>query len=186
MDVSADLTELARTAVTVVCAGVKSILDIGRTLEVLETYGVTVMGFQTDEFPAFFTRRSGYAPSVRVEDATDVARVMTANRDLKLHSGMVVAVPVPARDEADGAMIQQAIEVALQEADQLHIAGKEITPFLLQRVNELTQGASLQTNIALIRNNARIGAAIAVAFAQRSAPASLTERLLTVLRSFRG
>ena len=161
MDVSADLNELGRTPICVVCAGVKSILDIGRTLEYLETQGVTVVGYDTDEFPSFFTRRSGFRAPMRLNTSEQVARVVQANGALALGSGMLVAVPVPAAQSGDDAVIDAAIRTALHEAEAGGVHGKDITPFLLRTVNELTHGASLSSNIALVLNNARVGAAIA-------------------------
>ncbi|WP_134768244.1 pseudouridine-5'-phosphate glycosidase [Nocardioides sp. 1609] len=166
-DVSADLTELATTPVTVVCAGVKSILDIGLTLEVLETNGVPVMVVGSDDFPAFYSRVSGYAAPSRVESAADVAAAMTAARGLGLRSGLVVANPIPVADEIPAAEIDVVIGRALADLDALGISGKDVTPYLLKRIVELTDGASLVANIALVRHNARLGAAIATAHAVR-------------------
>jgi len=166
MDISADLMELGRTPVAVVCAGVKSILDIPRTLEVLETQGVTVAAYGTDEFPAFFTRRSGCKAPFRVDAPQEVARMIRTNSQLNLGSGMLVAVPVPQQQEANTKHITESIERALKEADEKGIMGKESTPFLLGRVNELTGGESLQANIALIRNNSRTAAQIACAYSK--------------------
>eukprot|EP00760_Papus_ankaliazontas_P004280 PhM_4_TR1176/c0_g1_i1/m.14205/K16329/psuG; pseudouridylate synthase len=165
MDVSADLTELGRTPVCVVSAGVKSILDIPRTLEVLETQGTTVMVLGADEFPAFFTRKSGAKAPMRVDTTAEAATVVGPMRRLGL-SGAIVAVPIPAEHEADGEIVAKAIDVALAEAAEKKVLGNDITPFLLKRVNELTQGRSLKSNIALVMNNARVGAEIAVAHAR--------------------
>ncbi|WP_137294731.1 pseudouridine-5'-phosphate glycosidase [Nocardioides dongxiaopingii] len=167
LDVSADLTELAVTPVTVVCAGVKSILDIGLTLEVLETNGVPVMVVGSDDFPAFYSRVSGHAAPSRVESAADVAAAMTAARGLGLRSGLVVANPIPVADEIPAAEIDGVIARALADLDALGIGGKDVTPYLLKRIVELTDGASLVANIALVRHNARLGAAIASAHAAR-------------------
>ncbi|KAG8470947.1 hypothetical protein KFE25_009368 [Diacronema lutheri] len=169
LDISADLVELARTPVAVVCAGVKSILDIGRTLEVLETAGVTVatVGEAEAEFPAFFTAASGHAsPLVWPSEAAAAAAVHAALA-LRLRSGQLIAVPVPAEHAAEGAQIEASIQRALGEADARGVRGPDATPFLLQRVAELTAGASLRSNVALIRNNARVGARIAVELARR-------------------
>jgi len=166
MDVSADLVELGRTDVTVISAGVKSILDIGLTLEVLETYGVPVVGFGTDEFPSFYSRSSGYAAPMRVDTVEDLAAMMSAKWALGLEGGISVANPVPAADEISADEIGRLIDVALAECDARGIRGKDITPFLLGRIVELSGGASLETNIALVRNNARLGAALAVAYAE--------------------
>lgn len=164
-DVSADLTELAVTPVTVVCAGVKSILDIGLTLEVLETNGVPVLVHGSDEFPAFYSRSSGYAAPQRTDTVEELAATMAAARSLGLTSGIVVANPVPAADEIPAADIGAVIDEALADLDARGIGGKDVTPYLLGRIVELTGGASLATNIALVKSNARLGAAIAVAAA---------------------
>ena len=161
MDVSADLAELGKTPVVVVCAGVKSILDIPRTLEYLETQGVAVMCWKTDRFPAFFTLDSGEAAPNRVDSASDVADWINVNGKLGMRTGAVVAVPNP--DPADRETIDKALETALREVSEKEIGGKEATPYLLQRMNELTGGESLRSNIALVRNNAAVGAKIAVA-----------------------
>ena len=165
MDVSADLTELSRTPVAVVCAGVKSILDIGLTLETLETLGVPVIGLGTDEFPAFYSRRSGFAVPSRLDDPSQVARLLTAQWGLGLPAGVVVANPVPEADEIPTADIDALIELALAECASRGISGKDITPFLLGRIVELSSGRSLDTNIALVRHNAAIGAALAREYA---------------------
>ncbi|MDP2772616.1 MAG: pseudouridine-5'-phosphate glycosidase [Nocardioides sp.] len=164
-DVSADLTELGQTDVAVVCAGVKSILDIGLTLETLETLGVPVVGFGSDEFPSFFSRASGHAAPMRVDKAADVAAMMRAKWDLGIAGGIVVANPIPVEDEIPAAEIGVIIDRALADLDRLGIHGKDATPYLLGRIVELTDGASLVANIALVRNNARLGAAIAREFA---------------------
>ena len=165
MDVSADLTELSRTEVAVVSAGVKSILDIGRTLEVLETLGVPVVGYGTDEFPSFFSRSSGVATPMRLDTPEEVAALMQATWSLGLGSGVSIANPVPVEDEMPRAEIDAVIEQALADCDEQGISGKDITPFLLGRIVELSGGRSLQTNLALVRHNARVGTAIAVAHA---------------------
>lgn len=163
MDISADLTELAHTNVAVVCAGAKSILDIPRTLEVLETLGVPVVGYRTDEFPAFYTRTSGHQVDFRLDTPQEVAALLQAKWELGLAGGVVVANPVPAEDAMEEAVITQAIDTALAEARTRGIQGKAVTPFLLDRVKQLTGGASLAANIALVKHNARVGARIAVA-----------------------
>ncbi|GGL35198.1 pseudouridine-5'-phosphate glycosidase [Phycicoccus endophyticus] len=165
MDVSADLTELSRTRVAVVSAGVKSILDIGRTLEVLETLGVPVVGLGTDDFPSFFSRSSGVPVPMRLERPEEVARMARATWDLGLPSGIAVANPVPVEDELPREEIDEVIARALADADRAGVRGKDITPYLLGRVVELSGGRSLATNIALVEHNARVGAAIAVALA---------------------
>ncbi len=163
-DISADLMELAGTSVAVVCAGAKSILDIGLTLEVLETQGVPVLGFETDDFPAFYTRTSGFGVDIRVNSADEAARVMQAKWDLGLRGGLLIANPIPEDYAMEEAVIRGAIETALKEAESQGIRGKEMTPFLLARVKGLTDGKSLDSNIQLVYNNARVGAQIAVAF----------------------
>jgi len=165
-DISADLTELGGTAVAVVSAGVKSILDIGLTLETLETQGVPVLVHGSDEFPSFFSRGSGHAAPMRVDSAAEVAAVMRSAWSLGLRSGIVVANPIPAEDEIPADEISSVIEQALGDMDRLGITGKDATPYLLGRIVEITDGASLTANIALVRNNARLGAAIAAAFVE--------------------
>ena len=164
-DVSADLTELSQTDVTVVSAGVKSILDIGLTLETLETLGVPVLAFGTDEFPSFYSRSSGYAAPMRVDTAAEVAAVMRHKWALGLAGGVVVANPIPEADEIPADEIAVIIDQALADMDALGIHGKDATPYLLGRIVEITGGSSLTANIALVRNNARLGADIAVAYA---------------------
>ena len=166
-DVSADLTELSVTAVTVVSAGVKSILDIGLTLEKLETLGVPVLGFGTDEFPAFYTRSSGYDVPLRVDSAEEIAAQMRAKDALGIGGGISVANPIPEADEIPRAEIDAIIEQALADLARLGITGKDITPYLLGRIVEITGGASLTANIALVRQQRplcrfRVVAAIAI------------------------
>lgn len=163
-DISADLTELGSTPVAVVSAGVKSILDIGLTLETLETQGVPVLVHGSDEFPSFFSRSSGHAAPLRVDSAAEVAAVMRSAWDLGLRSGIVVANPIPPEDEIPADEIGAIIDRALADMDRLGITGKDATPYLLGRIVEITDGASLTANIALVRNNARLGAAIAGAY----------------------
>jgi pseudouridylate synthase len=160
-DISADLTELGSTPVAVVSAGVKSILDIGLTLETLETQGVPVLVHGSDEFPSFFSRSSGHAAPMRVDSAAEVAAVMRSAWSLGLRSGIVVANPIPPEDEIPADEVGAIIEQALGDLDRLGITGKDATPYLLGRIVEITDGASLTANIALVRNNARLGAAIA-------------------------
>ena len=167
MDVSADLTELSRTEVAVVSAGVKSILDITRTLEVLETLGVPVVGYGTDEFPSFYSRSSGVPAPMRLDTPEEVAALMRATWDLGLGSGIAVANPVPADEEMPRDEIDAVIDRALADCDERGIRGKDITPYLLGRIVELSDGRSLETNLALVRHNARVGTAIAVAHAAR-------------------
>ena len=164
-DISADLTELGATDVAVVCAGVKSILDIGLTLESLETLGVPVLGYGTAEFPSFFSRSSGHAAPMRVDSAAEVAATMAAKWDLGIDGGLVIANPIPVEDEIPADEIGAIIDRALADMDALGIHGKDATPYLLGRIVEITSGASLTANIALVRNNARLGAAIAREFA---------------------
>ncbi|KAF5184424.1 Pseudouridine-5'-phosphate glycosidase [Thalictrum thalictroides] len=166
MDISSDLTELGRTPVAVISAGVKSILDIPRTLEYLETQGVTVAAYNTDQFPAFFTETSGCKVPFRVDSPEDCAQLIDANLRLGLGTGILIAVPIPKEHAASGSLIESAIQKALQEARDNKVTGNAETPFLLARVNELTGGASLASNIALVKNNAFVGARIAVAHAQ--------------------
>lgn len=163
-DVSADLTELAQTGLAVVCAGCKSILDIGRTLEYLETQGVPVVGYRTDEFPSFFARESGFGVDFRLDAPEEVATVMDTKWKLGLDGGLVIANPVPEKDALDHGKIEAVILQALKEAKENGIAGKKVTPFLLSKVKELTEGKSLQTNIALVKHNAAVAAQIAAAF----------------------
>lgn len=161
MDISADLEELAMTPVMVVCAGCKSILDIGLTLEYLETKGVPVIGFGTDELPAFYTRQSGFGVDYRLDTPAAVADAFRAQRAMNLQGGMLVTNPIPAEYQMDKAVIDQAIETAVAECNRLGIKGKETTPFLLAKVKELTGGDSLASNIQLVLNNARLAAHIA-------------------------
>ena len=168
-DVSADLAELGRTPVTVVSSGAKSILDLPATREVLETQGVTVIGYGVDEMPAFFSRRSGLPVDARLDTPEAVAQVILARRALDLQSGMLVTVPVPADAAGDPEDMEAAIVQATQEPDKQGIHGPASTPWLLRRVVELTNGRSMQANTALLQNNGRVAATIAVALAQLSA-----------------
>ena len=161
-DISADLQELAHTNVAVVCAGAKSILDIGLTLEYLETQGVPVVGFGTDDLPAFYTSKSGYGVDYRIDTPKELAEALKAKWDLELDGGVVIANPIPQEYEMEPAVINKAIASALKEAEEKGIKGKESTPFLLAKVKELTEGASLDSNIQLVFNNAKVGAQIAV------------------------
>ena len=163
-DVSADLQELARTDVAVVCAGVKSILDIGLTLEYLETHGVPVIGFKTNDFPAFFTRKSGFYVDYCFDTEGGIAEMLRAKWAIPLQGGVVIANPVPFEFEANPILINEAIKKALLEADKQGIKGKAITPFLLSQIEQITEGASLKTNIQLVMNNAALAARIATAF----------------------
>ncbi|WP_270647040.1 pseudouridine-5'-phosphate glycosidase [Paeniclostridium hominis] len=160
-DISADLQELANTNVAVVCAGAKSILDIGLTLEYLETNGVPVVGFGTEEFPAFYTRKSGFGVDYKVDSSMEVANALKAKWDLDLKGGMVIGNPIPKELEMDYDTINSAIESALKEADENNITGKKVTPFLLDKVKTITAGKSLDANIELVYNNAKVAAQIA-------------------------
>ncbi len=164
-DVSADLIELGRTPVAVVCSGAKSILDLPLTLEVLETQGVPVLGYQTDTLPAFYSRSSGLAVTARIESAEQAAKVIQAARHLGLSHGILIAVPVPEADAMPEAMAEAAIRRATEEADAQGIHGKDVTPFVLSRVAELTEGVSRGANTSLLVNNARVGGLIAKALA---------------------
>lgn len=166
MDISADLEELSNTGVAVVCAGAKSILDIGLTLEYLETKGVPVIGFQTDEMPAFYTRSSGFGLTFRSDDADQLAEVLKAKWDLGIKGGAVIANPIPAEHALDESFINGIIAQAMAEANDNGISGKEVTPFLLGKVKELTEGKSLVANIELVKHNAQVGAQLAVAYNQ--------------------
>jgi pseudouridine-5'-phosphate glycosidase len=169
-DVSADLQELARTPVAVVCAGAKSILDIAKTLEVLETLGVPVLGYRTAEFPAFFTRTSGFPVDHRLDSAEAIAEVMALQDKLGMTNGLLVANPIPLEAALDPATIDGRVAEAVAQAEQHGIGGKALTPYLLQRIYELTEGRSLVANIALVLNNAAVGADLAIAFSHRSRP----------------
>lgn len=161
MDISADLEELAVTPVIVVCAGAKSILDLGLTLEYLETKGVSVLGYQTEELPAFFTRKSGYKVDYSVSSPGELARIFKAKEDLKLRGGLLVTNPIPEEYDMDSDYISKSIDEACAEAEKLGIRGKEITPYLLDKIQKITGGKSLEANIHLVHNNAKLGAQIA-------------------------
>ena len=164
MDISADLEELGNTPVMVVCAGAKSILDLGLTLEYLETKGVPVIGYGTDELPAFYTRHSGFGVDYRADSPEELAAMFKAQRGLGLKGGMLVTNPIPEEYSMDKAVINAAIDQAIKEASEKGIKGKETTPFLLAKVVELTGGDSLDSNIALVLNNARLAAKTAAEF----------------------
>lgn len=164
MDISADLEELGQTNVAVICAGAKSILDLGLTLEYLETKGVPVIGYQTDILPAFYTRRSDFSVNVRIDDVDTIASTLKVKWDLNLKGGAVIANPIPEEFAMDEDMINGVIRSALKEAEDRHITGKDVTPFLLGKVKDLTNGKSLESNIALVKNNAVVGAKLAVSF----------------------
>lgn len=166
MDISADLEELGQTNVAVICAGAKSILDIGLTLEYLETKGVPVVGYQTNELPAFYTRKSGFGVDYRVDSPLELAKALKAKWDLNLKGGIVVANPIPEEFQMDYDTITTAIENALKELSEKGVKGKESTPFLLAKVKEITGGNSLVANIELVYNNARLGAELAKEYAK--------------------
>jgi pseudouridine-5'-phosphate glycosidase len=165
MDISADLEELAHTDVTVICAGAKSILDLGLTLEYLETKGVPVLGYQTKELPAFYTRKSGFNVDYKMDTPKEIAEAMKAKWDLELNGGIVVANPIPEEYAMDYDTITNAINEAVKEAEEKGIKGKESTPFLLAKVKEITKGTSLDANIQLVFNNARLASKIAKEYA---------------------
>lgn len=166
-DISADLQELAQTSVAVVCAGAKSILDIGLTLEYLETHGVPVVSVGQDQFPAFFTRESGYRADFRLDSAEEQASFIRTKWALGLEGGIVVANPVPAEAAMPTAEIDSIIAKALALAEQQGVSGKAVTPFLLSQIKQMTDGRSLRTNIALVKHNAQVGADLAIALAQK-------------------
>lgn len=161
MDISADLQELAKTNVTVICAGAKAILDLPLTLEYLETMGVPVLGYQTNELPAFYTAHSGLKVDYKIENAEDAANIIKQKRLNNLQGGILITNPVPEQFAMDDKIINSAIENALKQADEQGIKGKDITPFLLKAIVEITGGDSLETNIQLVLNNAKVGAEIA-------------------------
>jgi pseudouridylate synthase len=162
-DISADLQELAQTPVAVVCAGAKSILDLGLTLEYLETHGVPVIGYQTDRFPAFFTRDSGFPVDFRLDTPAQVAKLLATQWSLGYRGGAVVANPIPEAQALEQGAIDAIIARALSEATQQGVTGKRVTPFLLDRIKQLTGGRSLEANIALVKHNAVVGARLAIA-----------------------
>lgn len=162
-DISADITELSKTPVAVVCAGAKSVLDLGMTLEALETAGVPVLGFRADRFPAFYCRTSPFPVDARADTAEEVARICRAHWRLGNTGGLVIANPVPEAHALEPSFIEALIEAAVEEAHAQGITGKALTPFLLSRVNELTEGRALDANVALIRSNATLAGRIAVA-----------------------
>jgi pseudouridine-5'-phosphate glycosidase len=172
-DISADLPELQQTAVAVVCAGAKAILDLPLTLEWLETHGVPVLGYGTDEFPAFYSRHSGLPVDCRVDTALQAAQVIKAKWDLGLDGAVLVTVPVPAERELPREVVEQAVAQALDEAGQRGIHGRQMTPFLLERVGQLTGGASIASNIALLGNNAATAAQIALELLRLETPVPL-------------
>jgi pseudouridine-5'-phosphate glycosidase len=163
-DISADLEELGKTSVAVVCAGAKSILDIGLTLEVLETKGVPVIGYQSDDFPAFYLRSSGFGVDERMDDPNRVASFLKAKWDLGLKGGVIVGNPIPKDAEMDKASIDGEIEKALKKSEEDGITGKDVTPYLLKHLFTATEGKSLASNLQLVYNNSRVAAKIAVSY----------------------
>ncbi len=162
-DVSADLQELANTNVAVVCAGIKAILDLGLTLEYLETYGVPVLGYKTTELPAFYTRKSGFKVDYQLDSPEEIANFLQTKWGMNLKGGVVIANPIPEEQQLDYDYMMKTIHEAIETANQLGIKGKESTPFLLGKVKELTAGESLVSNIELVYNNAKLAAEVAVA-----------------------
>ncbi|MBO1217998.1 pseudouridine-5'-phosphate glycosidase [Mammaliicoccus sciuri] len=164
MDISADLDELSKTKVAVICAGAKSILDLDKTLEYLETKGVPVVGYQTDELPAFFTRESGLKLNTRIDEVSTIAKLAEVQWDLGLETGIVVANPVPEEDQLEPSFINDIIDKAVAKAEEEGIHGKDSTPFLLGEIVKQSEGKSLETNIKLVEHNAKIGTQIAVEY----------------------
>lgn len=164
MDISADLQELATTNVAVICAGAKSILDIGLTLEYLETQGVPVIGYQSNNFPAFYTRNSGFKVDYQVNDAKEMATIMEIKWQMCLNGGIIIANPIPEEFALNNEFINQSIKKALEEANDNNISGKAVTPYLLDKLNTLTGGNSLKANIELVKNNALVGTKIAIEY----------------------
>lgn len=164
-DISADLPELARTPVVVVCAGAKAILDLPRTLEWLETAGIPVLGWGTDEFPAFFTRSSGLPVSAMVKNAAEAVALIRAQWEMGLRSGVLVCVPCPEEVAVPAEKVERVLRTALQQAESEGVRGKQVTPYLLARLADLSAGGTLRANLALLRNNARVATEIARAFA---------------------
>ena len=161
MDISADLEELSNTDVTVICAGAKSILDLGLTLEYLETKGVPVIGYQTEELPAFYTRESGFKVNYKMDSPLEIAKALKSKSDLGLKGAMLIANPIPEEYSMDKDVINKAIDDAVIEANNLGVKGKDITPFLLDKIQKITAGKSLEANIQLVYNNVRLGSQIA-------------------------
>ncbi len=164
MDVSADLAELAKTPVAVICSGAKSILDLEKTLEYLETQGVNVLGYKTDDFPAFYSRESGRQVDYKVETPQEIAAIMQTKWNLGLEGGIVIANPIPLSHALDDKEMEGCIEKAIEEAQTHSVTGKAITPFLLSRLQDFTKGRSISANIALVKNNTALGAEVALAY----------------------
>lgn len=167
-DISADLIELSKTNVAVISAGVKSILDIGLTLEYLETFGVPVIGYRTKNFPAFYVRESGYDLNFKIDSADEIANVLKTKWELGLDGGVLVANPIPEKFSMDKNVIDAAIEAALRKSAELKISGKDVTPFLLSEIKSVTGGESLQSNIELVLNNAKLASEIAACLSNKS------------------
>lgn len=165
-DISADLEELANTGVAVVCAGAKSILDIGLTKEYLETHGVPVIGYQTEEIPSFYTRKSGFKADYRIDSPEEIAKAIHVKERLGLKGGFLITNPIPEESEMDHELIGSSIDAAVKEAEEKGVLGKEITPFLLARIHETTKGKSVEANKALVFNNARLAAKVATALSK--------------------
>jgi len=165
-DISADLTELARTPMIVVCSGAKIVLDLPATREWLETHGITVVGFRCDEMPAFYSRLSGLPVDERADSAAEVARIFRAQRDLEIETALLVTVPVPAEAELPADVLKNILDESLAAAAREHVGGRELTPFLLSRMAQQSDGATLKANIALLENNARVAAEIAIAISE--------------------
>jgi pseudouridylate synthase len=162
-DISADLPELARTPMIVVCSGAKVVLDLPATREWLETHSITVVGYGCDELPAFYSRQSGLPVDVRCDTPEEVVRVFRAQRELELNSALLVTVPVPAADEVENALLESVLDASLREAANQQISGRDVTPFLLSRMAAASDGATLRANIALLKNNARVATQVASA-----------------------
>lgn len=162
-DISADLPELARTPIAVVCSGAKIVLDLPATREWLETHGITVVGYDCDELPAFYSRRSGLPIDVRADSPLEVARIITAQRSLGLPNALLVTVPIPEAFEVSSELLNKVLDESLKESERQKIAGRELTPFLLSRMSEQSEGSTLRANIALLENNARVASEIALA-----------------------
>jgi pseudouridine-5'-phosphate glycosidase len=163
-DISADLQELANTNVAVVCAGIKAILDLRLTLEYLETYGIPLLGYRTSELPAFYSRKSGFEVNYKMDDVREIAKLLRTKWDLSLQGGVIISNPIPEDKQLDQELMNTAIEQALRQEKELGIKGKASTPFLLSKVKELTGGLSLEANIELVFNNAKLAAQIAKAY----------------------
>lgn len=164
LDISADLEEFSRSSVAVVCSGAKSILDLGKTLEYLETKGVPVLGYRTDVFPSFYTRGSEYRVDYRMEDVNSIAETLRVKWDLGLDGSVIIANPIPEEHAMDQRHMEQLVSAALEEAKEQGVGGKELTPYMLQKVQTLTDGKSLEANIALVKENAKLAAELAVSY----------------------